>query len=251
MITVFIAAHIGGYEMALIPQAKCSRCDRKYSGLRTKCPYCGARRYIKSNRAVPNDNSMWKVIVGILLLVVLIVAVIVLIATSGNTDSKQPDDSKPSEGQETKVDVQDADPTKQQSGEPDDSGSNPLIPGEPSTPDNPSTEEPTKPEEPVETPQVKPQSVVIVNASSGKRAGVYNKDLDMYEFSLNRGDKFALDYKVTPDGVTDTAVWETSNESVVSVLQSGEVTAVSAGRAYITVTIGGVSNQILVRVRNS
>lgn len=236
--------------MALIPQAKCSRCDRKYSGLRTKCPYCGARRYVKSNRAVPNDNSMWKVIVGILLLVVLIVAVVVLIATSGNTEAK-PEDTKTSDGQETKVDVQDADPSKQQT--PDDSSStNPLNPGDkdPET-DNPGTSDPTKTDDPVETPQVKPQSVVIVNASSGKRAGVYNKDLDMYEFSLNRGDKFSLDYKVTPDGVTDTAVWETSNESVVSVLQSGEITAVSAGRAYITVTIGGVSNQVLVRVRNS
>ena len=31
----------------------------------------------------------------------------------------------------------------------------------------------------------------------------------------------------------------------------GEITAVGAGRAYVTVTIGGVSNQVLVRVRNS
>ena len=237
--------------MALIPQAKCSRCDRKYSGLRTKCPYCGARRYVKSNRAVPNDNSTWKVILGILLLVVLIVAVVVLIATSGNTEPAS-DSKGSSSGQETKVDGQDADPNAQK--DPNETGenTNPLNPGTSTDdPSTPSTQDPQTPDEPVDTPTVKPQSVVIVNASSGKRAGVYNKDLDIYEFSLNRGDKFSLDYKVTPDGVTDTAVWETSNESVITVLQSGEITAVGSGRAYVTVTIGGVSNQVLVRVRNS
>ena len=237
--------------MALIPQAKCSRCDRKYSGLRTKCPYCGARRYVKSNRAVPNDNSTWKVILGILLLVVLIVAVVALIATSGNTEPAS-DSKGSSSGQETKVDGQDADPNAQK--DPNETGenTNPLNPGTSTDdPSTPSTQDPQTPDEPVDTPTVKPQSVVIVNASSGKRAGVYNKDLDIYEFSLNRGDKFSLDYKVTPDGVTDTAVWETSNESVITVLQSGEITAVGSGRAYVTVTIGGVSNQVLVRVRNS
>ncbi len=237
--------------MALIPQAKCSRCDRKYSGLRTKCPYCGARRYVKSNRAVPNDNSTWKVILGILLLVVLIVAVVVLIATSGNTDTTS-DSKGSSSGQETKVDGQDADPNAQTDPTKTGENTNPLNPGTSTDdPSTPSTQDPQTPDEPVDTPTVKPQSVVIVNASSGKRAGVYNKDLDIYEFSLNRGDKFSLDYKVTPDGVTDTAVWETSNESVITVLQSGEITAVGSGRAYVTVTIGGVSNQVLVRVRNS
>ena len=237
--------------MALIPQAKCSRCDRKYSGLRTKCPYCGARRYVKSNRAVPNDDSMWKVILGILLLVVLIVAVIVLIATSGNTEPAS-DSKGSSSGQETKVDGQDADPDAQKDPVETDDKTNPLNPGGSTTqPEDPEPQQSVEPEEPVETPAVKPQSVVIVNASNGKRAGVYNKDLDIYEFSLNRGDKYTLDFKVTPDGVTDTAVWETSNESVITVLQSGEITAVGAGRAYVTVTIGGVSNQVLVRVRNS
>ncbi len=237
--------------MALIPQAKCSRCDRKYSGLRTKCPYCGARRYVKSNRAVPNDNSTWKVILGILLLVVLIVAVVVLIATSGNTDTTSGSKGS-SSGQETKVDGQDADPNAQKDPTKTGENTNPLNPGTSTDdPSTPSTQDPQTPDEPVDTPTVKPQSVVIVNASSGKRAGVYNKDLDIYEFSLNRGDKFSLDYKVTPDGVTDTAVWETSNESVITVLQSGEITAVGSGRAYVTVTIGGVSNQVLVRVRNS
>lgn len=237
--------------MALIPQAKCSRCDRKYSGLRTKCPYCGARRYVKSNRAVPNDNSTWKVILGILLLVVLIVAVVVLIATSGNTDTTSGNKGS-SSGQETKVDGQDADPNAQTDPTKTGENTNPLNPGTSTDdPSTPSTQDPQTPDEPVDTPTVKPQSVVIVNASSGKRAGVYNKDLDIYEFSLNRGDKFSLDYKVTPDGVTDTAVWETSNESVITVLQSGEITAVGSGRAYVTVTIGGVSNQVLVRVRNS
>ncbi len=91
-------------------------------------------------------------------------------------------------------------------------------------------------------------SVVIVKASDGNPAGVYNEDLKIREFALHVGDKFELNYKVTPDEADGPSVWETSNESVILVSQSGEVTAVDSGRAYVTVTVGGVSNQVLIRV---
>lgn len=68
--------------MALIPQVKCGRCDRTYSGLRSRCPYCGAHRHKKGKRVSDGDNATWKLIIGILLIVVLIAAVVVILVTS-------------------------------------------------------------------------------------------------------------------------------------------------------------------------
>ena len=73
--------------MGLIPQVKCGRCDRSYSGLRSRCPYCGAHRHKKGKRVTDSDNATWKLIIGILLIVVLIAAVIVILVTgSGDSD---------------------------------------------------------------------------------------------------------------------------------------------------------------------
>ena len=76
--------------MGLIPQVKCGRCDRTYSGLRSRCPYCGAHRHKKGKRVTDSDNATWKLIIGVLLIVVLIAAVIVILVT-GSGDG-EPDD---------------------------------------------------------------------------------------------------------------------------------------------------------------
>ena len=67
--------------MSLIPEVKCSRCDRMYPGLRARCPYCGARRSEKGKRAA-DESSLWKIIIGVALMAILLIAIIVLIATS-------------------------------------------------------------------------------------------------------------------------------------------------------------------------
>ena len=74
--------------MGLIPQVKCGRCDRTYSGLRSRCPYCGAHRHKKGKRVSDGDNATWKLIIGILLIVVLIAAVIVILVTSPKGDDE-------------------------------------------------------------------------------------------------------------------------------------------------------------------
>ena len=70
--------------MGLIPQVKCGRCDRTYSGLRSRCPYCGAHRHKRGKRTTDGDNATWKLIIGVLLIVILIAAVIVILVTSSN-----------------------------------------------------------------------------------------------------------------------------------------------------------------------
>ncbi len=82
--------------MGLIPQVKCGRCDRTYSGLRSRCPYCGAHRHKKGKRVTDSDNATWKLIIGVLLIVVLIAAVIVILVTgSGEADPDDGDEKKP------------------------------------------------------------------------------------------------------------------------------------------------------------
>ncbi len=80
--------------MGLIPQTKCSRCDRTYSGLRSRCPYCGAHRGRRGKRVSDGNNATWKLIIGILLIVVLITAVVVILVTGAN--EKTPPDGNPS-----------------------------------------------------------------------------------------------------------------------------------------------------------
>lgn len=77
--------------MSLIPEVKCGRCDRTYSGLRSRCPYCGAHRHKKGKRVSDGDNATWKLIIGILLIVVLIAAVIVILVTGSSDEPKTSD----------------------------------------------------------------------------------------------------------------------------------------------------------------
>ena len=83
--------------MGLIPQAKCSRCDRIYSGLRTRCPYCGARRRKKGKRTEDTDTAPWKMIIGGLLMLVLIAAVIVLLVNTFSAEEPADDVELPPE----------------------------------------------------------------------------------------------------------------------------------------------------------
>ena len=75
--------------MGLFSDVKCGRCDRRYSGLRARCPYCGARRGKRGKHARDKDNSTGRVVIGLILVVVLIVAVVAVIAT--NMTGQQPD----------------------------------------------------------------------------------------------------------------------------------------------------------------
>lgn len=99
--------------MGLIPQVKCGRCDRTYSGLRSRCPYCGAHRHKKGKRVSDGDNATWKLIIGILLIVVLIAAVIVILVTS----AKEGD-----EGEKDDPGGTDGNPSYEPGNNPDDTG---------------------------------------------------------------------------------------------------------------------------------
>ena len=72
--------------MSIIPEVKCARCDRSYSGVRSRCPYCGARRIGGGKYSEEGDNSKGKMIIGVLILAVLVVAAGVLLFTTPRSD---------------------------------------------------------------------------------------------------------------------------------------------------------------------
>ena len=54
--------------MAFVSDVKCGKCDRRYSGLRGRCPYCGTRRGKNGKHANQGGNTTGKLIVGLILI---------------------------------------------------------------------------------------------------------------------------------------------------------------------------------------
>jgi uncharacterized protein YjdB len=91
-------------------------------------------------------------------------------------------------------------------------------------------------------------TITVTTADGGKTAvctvtvskdivNVTGVTLDKETLSLDPEETAQLNHTVLPDDATDKSVsWESSDESIVKVTQSGAVTAVSAGQATITVT---------------
>ncbi len=68
----------------------------------------------------------------------------------------------------------------------------------------------------------------------------YPESIQLYktEYSLLSGEKEKIQYTLTPDGITETAVvWKSSDDTVVQVSPDGVITAVGKGTTNITISI--------------
>ena len=68
--------------MSIVSEIKCARCDRKYSGVRSRCPYCGARRIGRGKYSEDSDNSKGKMLISVLVLGVCVIAAGFLLFTT-------------------------------------------------------------------------------------------------------------------------------------------------------------------------
>ena len=237
--------------MGLIPQTKCSRCDRSYSGLRSRCPYCGARRSSKGKRATDTDNATWKLIIGIVLIVVLIAAVIVILVTSLSGDANTPADND-NKGQgfshgDGANNMEGKDPTGENNGEgngegedgsdPGNSGENNGDDDDNNTQDPPEDNTPTTPVSPLA------QSITVKTQYGGAAT----------DHTLKVAEECRFDATILPTDCTSVPVWTSSDERVASVVpkdatgMSATVTAISRGSATITVTVDGLSTSFVIR----
>lgn len=213
--------------MSLVPEVKCPRCDRKFSGLRGRCPYCGTRRRSKGKRVSASDNSFWKLLISAVLLLVLIIAVVVLIVSAlGDNNAEQEDDTKDKYTADDGVQSVIGDEEDEE---------------EPDTPDDPVTQEPE--------PVVPTVDAVRLEPSWGGELTKYNGDGYHYDVTMKAGDKLTLVCKILPEDCEETPIWETDNDSVIIVMQSGEITAVGKGSATLSVTVGNITIKALVRVK--
>jgi len=221
--------------VGIISEVKCARCDRKYSGVRSRCPYCGARRIGSGKYSEEGDNTRGKMIIGVLILAVLVVAAGVLLFTTPRPEDELERDPSPQ--------ISDEDPSRM----PGDTD-NINMPGLTSPDPSPSEPEETDDETPTPTP-VQVQSIEITYAGT-----------KMEDFSEPVGKKTPLRIRVEPPGAEVDAeiIWTSSDTSVFEVVADNlEGTAASvtitgtgsARHAILTVSIGDIEAQCDVRIR--
>lgn len=204
--------------MGIIPTITCRKCGRQYSGLKSRCPHCGAGRVSPSLRtpdttasvrpgtsanAQVGVNSKWQAIFGVILLVAVVAAVITLITLSlGDGEGKKP----PASPSATISDV---------------------------SPSMTPTASPT----PTATPL--PVTGIVISYGTEQKTG----------FAMNTGDRVPLTATVYPLELLSTATWSSTNEDVCTVDQDGVVTGVGSGWAKVVAECEGVSAECDVWVR--
>lgn len=204
--------------MGFIPRITCRRCGREFSGIRSRCPYCGTRRVKQSDR-VPaptpgmnpgtpaarraGNNMKWQMIFAAILLAVVILAVIVLVSSNLNDAVKT-----------TPV---------------------PTLPAV--------TYVPTPTPDPTPTPTPAP-TVTAISLT------FYGEEYTATDFTIpNVGGSVQFGAQAYPKEAQVTFTWSSSDESKVTVSQDGLVTAVAPGSATITVSYGDVKTEVIARVR--
>ena len=202
--------------MSVIPKITCRRCGREYSGLRSRCPYCGTSRK-KSAERIPLRtssenagtpaaehaavNTKWQLLFGGILLIAVVAAVIVLITVSLNAEK------------------------------------NSSAAVDPTPPATVSSAAPVTTPTPTPTPTPSVTSVTITFLGS-KRT----------EFAAKVGDEVQLSATVYPTGTDQTVTWSSKDESVARVSDKGVVTGVGKGTTTITVECGGVKADCTVYI---
>ena len=208
--------------MSVIPKITCRRCGREYSGLRSRCPYCGTSRK-KSAERIPLRtssenagtpaaehaavNTKWQLLFGGILLIAVVAAVIVLITVSLNAEKNSS------------------------------AAVEPTPPATVSSAAPVTTPTPTPTPTPTLTPTPSVTSVTITFLGS-KRT----------EFAAKVGDEVQLSATVYPTGTDQTVTWSSKDESVAKVSDKGVVTGVGKGTTTITVECGGVKADCTVYI---
>lgn len=220
--------------MSVIPKIECRRCGREFSGLRSRCPYCGTTRVRAGDRVPPvtasqtlgtpaaeraEVNTRWQTIFGLLLLACVILAVVVLITIS-LADAKEINSS-------TAQNL----PTQD------------MLPEETDLPEVTDNAQPAASAEPTETPS--PADTTSADQIGSIKLTYYGSERS--EFSEAVGETVPLEAVTYPDGMAGQVEWASENESV-AIVRDGQVTGIGAGMTVITASIGDVVAKCTVYV---
>jgi len=210
--------------MGIISEIKCARCDRKYSGVRSRCPYCGARRIGRGKYTEEADNSKGKMLIGILVMSVLVVAAgVLLLATPRPTGPGNGlAASSPSPSMRDDEDVTSV------------TGIKPVTPSP--TDESPDIDETSPP------PSIQVMAVAITYSGRVKT-----------DISVKVGERVPLKVRIDPMGVDEEVLWYSSDTSIFGVVPDSLertqaiVTGVGLGNATLTVTVGDIETTCIVR----
>ena len=202
--------------MSVIPKITCRRCGREYSGLRSRCPYCGTSRSRSAERIPLRTssenagtpaaehaavNTKWQMLFGGILLIAVVAAVIVLITVSLNASR------------------------------------NASASAEPTPPATVSSAAPVATPTPTPTPTPSVTSITITFLGS-----------KCTEFAAKVGDEVPLSTTIYPAGGDQTVTWSSKDESIAKVSDKGVVTGVGKGTTTITAECGGVKADCTVYI---
>ena len=219
--------------MSVIPKIECRRCGRTFSGLRSRCPYCGTTRVRAGDRVPPvtsteNDgtpaaaravvNTRWQMIFGLLLLAAVVLAVIILITVSLADAKNVASTAQNLPTQETTVET----------AEPEES----EVPEESVEPEE--SAEPSADPEPTATPVTTAGSIKLTYMGS-----------EISEFTEAIGETVPLEATTYPADLE--VEWTSDNESVCLV-KNGQVTGIGTGMTTVTAKCGDVTATCTVYV---
>jgi len=214
--------------MSIVNEVKCARCDRKYSGVRSRCPYCGARRIGRGKYTEDSDNAKGKMLISILIMAVFAVGMGILLisnpveADAGNTGDDQ-EIAAPEE-------EEDDDPYLQ------------VLPQEPDIIDDRN-----------ETPVLELQITSLIIYSPNGPSVERDKNFTMWV-----GDRDEpLRFRVEPPGAESgmDIKWSSENEDIAEITPvpgtngGASVKAISRGTAKLNLTVGDFEDSITVHVR--
>ncbi len=261
---------------------KCRRCDRRYSRIRHKCPYCGAKKKGNSKRAIYDTTPKWQLAVSaiILIAVAVVVAVLIIMSVTGNSSTKDKnknnDKTSTSDNINTGADgVNDVENNSQNDVEVtaitiDHTGIEMSTIGEQVT----ITATVTPAGADAELEWVSSDDSVCMVSSAGVVTAVGNGTATVYVQSGSvKSHECAVKVEIKPatnpvlshtdvtissassesftlsvSGNEGTPTYTVDNSSVATVTDSGKVTAVSSGTTTVKVTVDGQTLECIVRV---
>ncbi|MDR2570793.1 MAG: hypothetical protein LBD23_10950 [Oscillospiraceae bacterium] len=208
--------------MAIVNELKCARCDRKYSGVRSRCPYCGARRIGRGKYSEDSDNAKGKMLISVLIMSVFTVAAgILLFTTPVDADAPDPDNNPSLNSPE------------------DDINSEQGIPPE-------LTPTPTLDPVPTDSPlPIEVTSIQIWVPNSHR----------VTDFTMPKGSSIELTARLEPPGIENSVsiIWESTDEEVfefANVVGGIKIVALETGDARLIARVGDLEEECWVRVRN-
>ena len=221
--------------MSIISEIKCAKCDRMYSGIRSRCPYCSTRRIARGKYSEDSDRAKGKMLIAVLVMAVFVVITGVLLFTTEVPE------------EEEQADIS-SEPSPEEPSDPlvTDDGII-SLPGQPIEPPD-TTEDPPVDETP---PPNEVQSVTVTygrNRLPGAASGNPELTLKMSEESIQ------LNVSVMPEGFEEAPVWESSNPEIFEVTPTSPeatvatIRAIGVGNATLTVSAGGVSQRVIIRI---